>query len=131
MNDLMFRGSRRTLTPLFSTATAGLTSSKMDNIIALTTQGKLLHDFITFVGGGIMARRGNDMRMRLADMVKIVKMAKELTTMLRRRVDTSASPRFPRSTGTWWFGCSSSQPLTASGYNYDGDKDSVGYFDYD
>jgi len=32
----------------------------------------------------------------------------------RRRVDTSASPRFPRSTGTWWFGCSSSQPLTAS-----------------
>ena len=78
-----------------------------------------------------MARRGNDMIMRLADMVKIVKMAKELTTMLRRRVDTSASPRFPRSTGTWWFGCSSSQPLTASGYNYDGDKDSVAYFDYD
>ena len=78
-----------------------------------------------------MVRRGNDMRMRLADMVKIVKMAKELTTMLRRRVDTSASPRFPRSTGTWWFGCSSSQPLTSSGYNYDGDKDSVAYFDYD
>merc|ERR1712180_68584 len=33
------RGSHRTLTPLLSTATAGLTSSKMDNIIALTTQG--------------------------------------------------------------------------------------------
>merc|ERR1719410_1750864 len=33
------RGSHRTLTPLFSTATAGLTSSKMDNIIALTTPG--------------------------------------------------------------------------------------------
>ena len=51
MNDLMFRGSHQTLTPLFSTATAGLTSSKMDNIIALTTQGKLLHDVITCVGG--------------------------------------------------------------------------------
>ena len=69
--------------------------------------------------------------MRLADLVKIDNMVKELTTMLRRRVDTSASPRFPRSTGTWWFGCSSSQPLTASGYNYDGDQDSVAYFDYD
>jgi len=34
----------------------------------------------------------------------------------RKRVDTSANPAFPRSTGTWWFGCSSSnQPLTASG----------------
>ena len=116
MNDLMFRGSHRTLTPLFSTATAGLTSSKMDNIIALTTQGKLLHDFITFEGGkwewyeNEIGRFGQNSQM-----------AKELTTMLRRRVDTSASPRFPRSTGTWWFGCSSSQPLTASGNNYDGD----------
>ena len=68
MNDLMFRGSHRTLTPLFSTATAELTSSKMDNIIALTTPGKILHDFITFVG-----ENGNDMRMRLADLVKIVR----------------------------------------------------------
>ena len=68
MNDIMFRGSHQTLTPLFSTATAGLTSSKMGNIIALTTQGKLLHDFITFVG-----ENGNDMRMRLADLVKIVR----------------------------------------------------------
>jgi len=33
----------------------------------------------------------------------------------RKRVDTPANPAFPRSTGTWWFGCSSAnQPLTAS-----------------
>ena len=79
----------------------------------------------------LKGENGNDMSMRLADLVKIDNMVKELTTMLRRRVDTSASPRFPRSTGTWWFGCSSSQPLTTSGYNYDSDEYSVGYFDYD
>jgi len=34
----------------------------------------------------------------------------------RKQVDNSASPSFPRSTRTWWFGCSSvNQPLTQSG----------------
>merc|ERR1712192_241751 len=38
----------------------------------------------------------------------------------RKQVDASTSPSFPRSTRTWWFGCSSvNQPLTQSGPGLD------------
>ena len=93
------------------------TSSKMDNTIALTTQGDGNND----------SDYDNDVYNNYNKSSSSSSLSSSSSSSLfRKRVDTSASPSFPRSTGTWWFGCSSAnQPLTQSGY-YDGDGD-----DYD